>query len=469
MKGHIRQRTKGSWEVCVDVGPDPTSGKRKRHFETVQGRKTDAQRRLVEILANLEKGVYVKSQRLTLRQYLRQWLEGYVRTNCSVRTLDGYQTIVERHLIPHLGHILLGQLQPQHIQECYARALTNGRVDQKGGLSSRSVLKHHRVLFQALKYAIRQGLLARNVCELVDPPRAKKRKMRTLTTEEVAVLFNAAMDTIYYPIIYTAVNTGLRQAELLGLRWRDVDLELLSISVLQTLYKRRGICHFKEPKSEHSRRRLDVSPRLGLFLRRYKAEREAQRILLGKPLSGNDLVFSSVDGTPMDPGTLTHNFARIARKTGLPGVRFHDLRHTFASLMLLGGIHPKIVSEMLGHASVAFTLDVYSHVIPGMQKAAMRRLDEMLHPEVADDQNVGKMSAWESDLGTANGQIRTDDRRFTNSEASVTPCPITYHNLLFCQPSTDDLCLAVTSRPVQSKESVAKMSPKQAGHRLSIF
>ncbi len=416
MKGHVRQRTKGSWEICVDVGPDPTSGKRKRHFETVRGRKTDAQRRLVEIMANLEKGLYINSQRLTLRDYLHQWLEGYVRTNCSVRTLDGYQTTVERHLIPHLGHIQLGQLQPQHIQEYYARAVTNGRVDRKGGLSSRSVLHHHRVLFQALKQAVRQGLLARNVCELVDPPRAKKRRMRTLTPEEVAVLFNAARDSIYYPIIYTAVNTGLRQAELLGLRWRDVDLELLSISVSQTLYKRRGVCHFQEPKSEHSRRRLDMSPRLGLFLRDYKAQREAQRTLLGQPLSGNDLVFSSIDGRPMDPGTLTHSFARIVRQRGLSGVRFHDLRHTFASLMLLGSIHPKIVSEMLGHASVAFTLDVYSHVIPGMQKAAIRVLDEILHPEVADERNGGKMAAWENDLATkdgANGQIRTDDRRFT--------------------------------------------------------
>jgi len=198
---------------------------------------------------------------------------------------------------------------------------------------------------------------------------------------------------------------------LLGLTWRNLDLDLASLFVTQTLYKRRGVCQFKEPKSEHSRRRLDLSPSLALFLRHYRTARQAERLLLGKPLSEDDLVFASVNGTPIDPGTLTHNFARIAKKAGLPGTRFHDLRHTFASLMLLAGIHPKIVSEMLGHSSVAFTLDVYSHVIKGLGQAAMRRLDEVLQPELAE--NVSKMFATDPDVDTASGRIRTDDQRFT--------------------------------------------------------
>jgi integrase len=183
--------------------------------------------------------------------------------------------------------------------------------------------------------------------------------------------------------------------------------------VSQVLYKRRGACQFKEPKSEHSRRRLDLSPSLALFLRRYRTGRQAECLLLGKPLTEDDLVFSNPNGTPMDPGTLTHNFARIARKAGLAGTRFHDLRHTFASLMLLAGIHPKIVSEMLGHSSVAFTLDTYSHAIGGLQQAAVRRLDEVLQPELKPGQDVGKMLAEDTDSDTASGRIRTDDRRFT--------------------------------------------------------
>jgi len=266
------------------------------------------------------------------------------------------------------------------------------------------VLHIHRVLFQALNYAVRQGLLVRNPAQLVDPPRPKKPKMKNLTPQEAGRLLCVAEDTPYYPIIYTAIKTGLRQAELLGLPWRDLDLDLASLSVTQALYKRKGVCQFKEPKSEHSRRQLDLAPSLALFLRRYKAGREMERLLLGKPLREDDLVFGNVDGAPMDPGTLTHNFARIARRADLAGTGFHDLRHTFASLMLLAGIHPKIVSEMLGHSSVAFTLDTYSHVVPGLQEAAAKRLDEMLEPELTEARNVGKMSAKEGDADKKQGK-----------------------------------------------------------------
>jgi len=199
----------------------------------------------------------------------------------------------------------------------------------------------------------------------------------------------------------------------LGLRWRDLDLDLAMLSVSQVLYKRRGVCQFKEPKSAHSRRRLDLSPSLSLFLRKHKINRQAEYLLLGKTLGEDDLIFSNPDGAPADPGTLTHNFAKIVKKAGLEHLRFHDLRHTFASLMLIAGVHPKIVSEMLGHSSVAFTLDVYSHVVGGLQKKAMEQLDQMLLPELPESQDVGKMSATDPQTDTASGQIRTDDQRFT--------------------------------------------------------
>ena len=206
--------------------------------------------------------------------------------------------------------------------------------------------------------------------------------MRTLTPGEVEVLFENAMGNYYYPVYYTAVSTGLRQAELLGLRWRDIDLDMLSISVSQVLYKRRGICEIKEPKTSHSRRRVAMTPKLALFLREYRAERERLYQQLGKQLTLDDLVFARVDGKPLDPGVLSHNFARIAKQAGLNGVRFHDLRHTFASLMLLRGAKPKVISEALGHSSVAFTMDTYSHIIEGMQEDAMALLDGVLPPRV---------------------------------------------------------------------------------------
>lgn len=368
MKGYIREVGK-NWQITVDVGMTP-EGKRKRHFETVRGKKGDAQRKLREILDNLDKGVYTPPSKSTVASHLKTWLAGYAKTNCSQRTYEGYRSIIETHLIPSLGDIQLRRLQPPAIQKYYGEAVTK--------LSHRTVHHHHRVLSESLKYAIRQGYLGRNPCELVDPPKPRKIPMRTLTPAEVEVLLERAQDNQFYPVIYTAVSTGLRQAELLGLRWRDIDLDSLSISVNRALYKRRGVCEFKEPKSNHSRRRVAMTEKLGTYLREYKVHREVLWLELGKILSLDDLVFCTIEGKPQDPGVLSHNFARIARRAGLGHVRFHDLRHTFASLMLLRGASPKVISEALGHSSVAFTLDTYSHIIEGMQSDAMSKLNDVL-------------------------------------------------------------------------------------------
>jgi len=378
MRGHIRKKGE-SWQIQVYIGTGP-DGKYRRHFETIHGRKSDAQKRLNEILISLEKGIYTPPGRLTVAEHLRNWLEGYVKTNCSQRTLDGYQSIIENHLIPALGHVQLKSLHPQAIQNYYGKACER--------LSPRTVHHHHRVLSQSLKYAVRQGYLGRNPAELVDPPSPRKSTMRTLTPTEVEVLLETAADNYYYPVIYTAVSTGLRQAELLGLRWRDIDLDMLSISVSQVLYKRRGVCQFKEPKTSHSRRRVAMTPKLALFLREYKAEREWLCQQLGRQLALDDLIFTSVEGKPIDPGVVSHNFARIAKQAGVNGVRFHDLRHTFASLMLLRGAKPKVISEALGHSSVAFTMDCYSHIIGGMQEDAMALLDEVLPEGVSQKINA---------------------------------------------------------------------------------
>ena len=184
------------------------------------------------------------------------------------------------------------------------------------------------------------------------------------------------------------MSTGLRQAELLGLTWRSIDLDFLSISVSQGLYKRRGICQFNEPKTSHSRRRVSMTPKLVCFLREYRLERERLYRELGKELALDDLVFANFEGKPLDPSVLTHNFARIVKRVGLENVRFHDLRHTFASLMLLRGAKPKVISEALGHASIAFTMDTYSHIIEGMQEDAMALLDEVLPSWVSQKYNA---------------------------------------------------------------------------------
>ena len=191
-------------------------------------------------------------------------------------------------------------------------------------------------------------------------------------------LLRKAADNHYYPVIYTAISTGLRQAELLGLRWRDIDLDFLSISISQVLYKRGGVSQFKEPKTSHSRRRVAMTPKLALYLRDYREERALLKRQMGSFIELDDLVFSSIEGNPINPSGLSRNFSKISKIVGITEVRFHDLRHTFASLMLLRGAKPKVISEALGHASVAFTMDTYSHIIEGMQSDAMDLLNDVL-------------------------------------------------------------------------------------------
>jgi len=325
MKGSIRQRSKGSWEICLDAGRDPATGKRLRHFEIVKGNKKAAQQRLAELLVSIERGSYVKPKRITLGEWLGDWLSGYVKTNCSLRTAQSYHSEVRCHLIPALGVIPLPQLQPQHLQQYYAQALSDGHTDGKGGLSARTVQYHHRILSEALSHAVKMGLLGRNVAEAVDPPRPEQKNMATLIPEDIPQFLEVAGEFSYYVLFYTALYTGMRLGEVLGVRWCDVDLDMASLSVVQALYKRSGVCKMIKPKSAHSRRRIALSPSLALLLRDYKGDQEVQRILLGKPIFDSDLVFCHPDGKPLDPGVVSHTLARVLKKAGLPIFAFMTL------------------------------------------------------------------------------------------------------------------------------------------------
>ena len=384
----VRKRSKESWEIYLDTGFDPVTGKRLRHSETIRGSKKLAKQRLAELEVSIGEGSFIKPKRITFGEWLGDWLSGYVTTNCGIRTVQSYQSEVRRHLIPALGAIPLTQLQPQQLQNYYGQALTKGRIDGQGGLSARTVLYHHRILSEALSHAVKMGFLVRNVAEAADPPRPERKEMATLSPEDVPQLLEASQETPYYVLFYTALYTGMRLGELLGLRWCDVDLDMASLSVVQALYKRSGVCKMVGPKSSHSRRRIALSPSLALLLREYKAEQQTQGILLGKLPVDSDLVFSHLDGKPRDPGVVSHTFARVLKKARLPHIRFHDLRHTHATLLLKGGVHPKIVSERLGHANIIITLDTYSHVLPGLQERAAEHFDNLVTKE-----NGGKMVA----------------------------------------------------------------------------
>ena len=229
--------------------------------------------------------------------------------------------------------------------------------------------------------------------------------MPTLAADDVPKFLEAAKGTPYYALFYLLLHTGLRRGEALALRWKNIDLGLASLgvsgylSVVETVYKLDGNNVIKEPKTPQSRRRIALPPSLGLVLRQHRTEQEAQRTLLGRPLSDNDFVFSHPDGALWDPSTISHAFNKVIRKAGLPHIRLHDLRHTHASLLLQAGVHPKVVQERLGHSSIRVTLDTYSHVMGGLQETAAQRFDDFLSARAVE--NVSKMLANqpETDIG----------------------------------------------------------------------
>jgi integrase len=386
MKGHIYQRAKDSWTIVYDLPVDVVTGKRRQKSQTVKGTKRDGERVLREVLLSLERGSYVKPNKITLAELLRQWLRDYASMNTTDRTQESYASIVERHLIPGLGRISLIDLQAQNIQGYYAKKLLDGRADGKGGLSARSVVYHHRILSKALDYAVKMGLVVRNVARVVEPPRAARVTMQTLSLEEVGRFLDVARDTDYYVYFATLLYTGLRRGELLALRWRNLDLGSGKLSVVETAYRLgSGEYRIKEPKTPQSRRTVILPPSLVELFRVYRFDQELLRIQLGISLEADDFVFIRPDGNPMNPNAVTLAFRRIIKKAGLKEIRIHDLRHTHATLMLKAGIHPKVVSERLGHASIGITLDLYSHVLPGLQEAAAEKFDRIF--EVDDKEN----------------------------------------------------------------------------------
>jgi integrase len=355
--------------------PRDRDGGRRQKWHTVHGSKKDAERELARLVHDLNTGEYVEPSRMTVGAYLERWLADYARSSVSGKTFERYEEIVRTSLIPGLGHILMAKLQPLQIQAFYSESLQNGRKDGRGGLSAQTVIHYHRVLRKALHDAVRWQLVARNPADSVEPPRPVRREMKVLDGDQVARLLEAAQDSWHYIPILLAVATGLRRGEILALRWEDIDLGEGILAVRRSLEQTRQGLSFKEPKTAKGRRTV-VLPGMAVDeLRRHQEEQVVAKLLLGPGYHDQGLVCAEDDGRPIIPDHVTRDFPVLVRKAGLPPIRFHDLRHTHATMLLREGIHPKVVSERLGHSTIGITLDTYSHVLPSMQEEAARRLD----------------------------------------------------------------------------------------------
>lgn len=375
MKGHIRRRGTKAWAIVLDIGRDG-AGRRKQKWHGVKGTKRDAERELARLMHELNTGAYVEPTNLNLRTYLEDhWLEAYARGQVSPKTFERYAEIVRRHLVPALGGCRLIDLKPLHIQEYYAQALKTGRLDGRGALSARTVLHHHRVLSQALNQAVRWQLIARNPAHAVRPPRVMADELIVPDEATIEALLVATQSTRYFGPVLLAYTTGLRRGEIFGLRWEDVDLVAGDLRVRRSLQQTRGGLEFKQPKTASGRRRITLPTITRGLLATHRTSQKRWRLKAGPVYDDQDLVFPREDGTPWPPNAFTSAFRNFLSRAGRPRLRFHDLRHAHATVLLRAGVHPKVVSERLGHAKVGITLDVYSHVLPALQDESAERIN----------------------------------------------------------------------------------------------
>jgi len=377
MKGHIRKRGKSSWAVVLYLGRDAT-GKERHKWHSVRGTRRDAQRELARLLHETNTGSYVEPARMSVSEFLDRWLADYAKPKVSPKTYERYQEMIDGHIRPTLGSYLLPKLGPLHVQTFYSWALAKGRKDGKGGLSAQSVVHFHRLLHKAFAQALKWQLLARNPIQAVEPPRAERQEMRALDEDETASLLNLLAESRLYMPTMLAVTTGLRRGEILGLHWSNVDLATGTIAVVQSLEQTKEGLRFKSPKTHRSRRSIALPAITVEALRSHRATQAEERLALGPIYDDRDLVCPRQGGAPWAPDAFSTAFAARVRRSALGRFRFHDLRHSHATHLLRAGVHPKIVSERLGHSTVGITLDTYSHVLPGIQEEAAQRLNESL-------------------------------------------------------------------------------------------
>lgn len=363
MRGHIRRRTQGSWAVVVDFGRDPQTSKRRQLWRSVKGTKRDAEVLLAELLYQRQQGIDGPPGRLTVADYLSRWLETYATPNTAPATSIRYEQLTRLYVVPVIGHLTLVKLRPLHIQQIYAAMLDRG-------LSRRTALQAHRVLREALKHAVRWQLISRNPADAVEPPRGERYEATVLTPDDARRLLAVSDETPYGTLVHVAIYTGLRLSELTGLRWQDVDSDRAVLHVRQTCQwlPRQGFS-FRQPKSYRGTRPVALALATIDRLRQHRLRQLEERLAVGPGYRDHDLVFADPVGQPVLPSNLRAAWKRIRRATALH-VRVHDLRHAHATFLLAQGVHPKIVSERLGHSQISITLDLYSHTLPHLQAEA---------------------------------------------------------------------------------------------------
>jgi integrase len=377
MRGHVKQRG-ATWSYWVDAGRNE-NGLRKQITKGGFATKREAERALRDVIGKLDEGSFVEPSKDTVAKFLRRWLDS-IRSSVRPSTFAAYSTLVEAHIIPHLGTLLLQRLSAATLNSFYADLSENGRRIGSGGLSPRTVRFIHAIIHKALSEAVDWRMLPRNVADQARPPRPQTGcEFRTWSASELRRFLDSAASDRLFAAYYLAAYTGMRRGEVLGVRWRDVDMERSTVAVSQTIVSVNGIAKFSIPKTAAGRRSILIDKSTVDTLRAHRVRQLDERTTLGLPWpSPDDLLFTDIDGQPAHPVRFKDHFLHLVKVAGVPRIPFHWLRHTHATLMLTAGVHPKVVQERLGHANITITLQTYSHVIPTMQEEAAAKFAELL-------------------------------------------------------------------------------------------
>ncbi len=371
--GHIKNLGKGKFGLFANAGKNPGTGKRHRIYRTFHGNITGARKELARLETELNQGTFQESTKITVAQYLRWWLEQHsMGGGLAPATVQSYHFLIEKHLIKSLGALKLEELTTMHIQAAYVTPAI------KKQLSPRTIEYAVKVLRTALKDAVKKyKFIKENPAEMVETPTKHKHQIRVLTGEEMGKFLAAAKDLREYPIILTALYTGMRRGEILGLRWCDIDFDKATATISQTVQRiiGQGLVFKDCPKTESGFRTIDLPASVLTVLRQVKRKQAEMKLCLGPDYQDRNLIFCLPDGRPFDLPNVSRTFHKLVKEQGLDGFRFHDCRHTHASLLLADGEQLHVVQQRLGHRDATTTANIYGHAIPGQQKAAIDRFE----------------------------------------------------------------------------------------------
>ncbi len=378
MNGHVAKKGQ-KYYVVLEMGNDPVTGKRRRKWHSGYRLKKEATDALHELVTDVRKGSYVEPSKETFEQYLTRWLPT-IRETVRANTYEGYRGAVEVHLIPHLGQIKLRELDRSTFSTLYSELSRTGRADGKGGLGPRSIRAVHVTAHKALHDAVKDNLIIRNPTDDAAVPSKVRSATPSWSAEQVTQFLASVRGNRLHAAFSTLATTGLRRSELLGLRWADVDLEAGTLAVRKVVSLDKYRPFLAEPKTARSRRVVALDPGTVAVLKAHRKAQLVERMKAGPAWEQTDLVFASGTGGILHPQTLSGAFERAVTAAKLPPIGIHGLRHSHASLGLAAGLPLVIMSERLGHSSVAITGDTYSHSLPSQHQAAADAIAGLLSP-----------------------------------------------------------------------------------------